>query len=156
MQAGNARTELEAVVAVLAGVALGGFLGWLIGRAISTPIGRMAHALRALASGDKTVAVPGLGRKDEIGEMAAAAEVFKQSAQAVSQRAETVDGLVRVFDSDVGSILRTVAGATTELDATAGSLRESASTAASRRRSWRPAPAKPRPTSPRWPVPWRS
>ena len=79
-----------------------------------------------MAGGDKTVVGPRLGRKDEIGEMAAAAEVFKQSAQAVAQRAETVDGLVRAFDSDVGTILRTVAGATTELDATAGSLRQSA------------------------------
>ena len=126
LEDGNARTMLEALVAVAAGIATGGLLAWLIGRAISGPIGSMAQALRALATGDRTAAIPGLGRQDEIGDMAAAAEVFQRSALAVAQRAETVDALVRAFDSEVGMILRTVSGATTELDATAGSLREAA------------------------------
>ena len=95
LEDGNARTMLEALVAVAAGIATGGLLAWLIGRAISGPIGSMAQALRALATGDRTAAIPGLGRQDEIGDMAAAAEVFQRSALAVAQRAETVDALVR-------------------------------------------------------------
>jgi HAMP domain-containing protein len=54
----------------LAGLALGAALAWLIGRGISRPVVAMCAAMRALAAGDKTVEVPGVGRKDEIGQMA--------------------------------------------------------------------------------------
>jgi methyl-accepting chemotaxis protein len=55
-------------------------MGWLLSGAIATPIAAMTAAMRKLADGDNTVAVPAEGRKDEIGAMAAAVLTFKQAA----------------------------------------------------------------------------
>ena len=40
---------------------------------------RMCTAMRALAGGDKTVEIPGVGRKDEVGQMADTVAVFKNN-----------------------------------------------------------------------------
>ena len=53
---------------------------WLVGRSIVGPIGSITAAMRALAGGGTGIAVPGLERRDEIGAMAAALEVFRQAA----------------------------------------------------------------------------
>lgn len=47
---------------------------------IANPIVRMEKAMRRLAGGDLKVSIPSLHRKDEIGEMAAAVQVFHASA----------------------------------------------------------------------------
>ncbi|MCW7544680.1 methyl-accepting chemotaxis protein [Aurantimonas litoralis] len=53
---------------------------WPLARSISRPLTQMTAAMRSLAAGDKTVAIPGAGRQDEIGEMAGAVEAFKKAA----------------------------------------------------------------------------
>ncbi|HEX2019447.1 MAG TPA: cache domain-containing protein, partial [Aurantimonas sp.] len=50
-----------------------------LARSISRPLTAMTGTMRALAAGDTSVAVPGAGRQDEIGEMAGAVEAFKQA-----------------------------------------------------------------------------
>ncbi|MHB8283779.1 MAG: methyl-accepting chemotaxis protein, partial [Caulobacteraceae bacterium] len=67
----------------LSGVAsllLGCAMAVLITRAIAGPLGAMTGVMKALAAGDNTVVVPALGQADEIGEMAAAVQVFKLAA----------------------------------------------------------------------------
>ena len=59
---------------------LAAVMSWLIGRAIATPIGAMTGTMQALARGDHTVAIPAVGQRDEIGDMAAALQVFKAAA----------------------------------------------------------------------------
>ena len=54
-------------------------MGVLLTRAITAPIARMTGAMAALAKGDTDIEVPGIGRGDEIGAMAAAVRVFKES-----------------------------------------------------------------------------
>jgi signal transduction histidine kinase len=54
-------------------------MGVLLTRAIKMPITRMTGAMAALAKGDTSIEVPGVGRGDEIGAMAAAVQVFKES-----------------------------------------------------------------------------
>ena len=54
-------------------------MGILLTRVIALPITRMTGAMTTLAKGDTTVEVPGGSRGDEIGAMAAAAQVFKDS-----------------------------------------------------------------------------
>jgi methyl-accepting chemotaxis protein len=122
----SAQRQIEALVALALALAIGGVLAWVIGAAISAPVARLAKALRELAAGDHTVAVPELDRRDEIGEMAAAAEVFKQSALGVVRRAAAVDELVRTFNGEVSTSLKAVGHAVSELDSTAGSLQEAA------------------------------
>jgi methyl-accepting chemotaxis protein len=46
-------------------------VGWLLSNAIAAPVTAMTAAMRRLAGGDNTVACPAVGRKDEIGGMAA-------------------------------------------------------------------------------------
>jgi signal transduction histidine kinase len=53
-------------------------MGVLLTRAITMPITRMTSAMAALAKGDTSIEVPGVGRGDEIGAMAAAVQVFKE------------------------------------------------------------------------------
>ena len=55
-------------------------VAFLVARAISKPIVGMTRAMSRLAEGDLDVDVPAQGRRDDIGNMAAAVEVFKQSA----------------------------------------------------------------------------
>jgi HAMP domain-containing protein len=61
------------------GLLLGAALAWLISRGVSGPVKRMCEAMRTLAAGDHSVAIPALGRKDEVGQMAAAVEIFKNN-----------------------------------------------------------------------------
>ncbi|WAJ29839.1 methyl-accepting chemotaxis protein [Antarcticirhabdus aurantiaca] len=58
-------------------------------RSLAKPIRGMAEAMKRLSAGARDVAVPGLGRADEIGAMAAAVEVFRADrARAETARAE--------------------------------------------------------------------
>jgi|GEM_PF-247621 len=70
------------LVAILALVGLGAgvILTALIGDAITRPVVGVTGAMAALASGRLEVGVPGLGRHDEIGEMAQATQTFKEAA----------------------------------------------------------------------------
>src|SRR5262249_30496266 len=54
--------------------------GFLLARLrVAQPITRMTLAMQQLAEGDLTTEVPGVGRGDEIGGMAAAVQVFRDS-----------------------------------------------------------------------------
>src|SRR5690606_17495640 len=44
----------------------------LVGRGIARPVAAMTAAMRGLAAGDKGIEIPARGRRDEVGEMAAA------------------------------------------------------------------------------------
>jgi methyl-accepting chemotaxis protein len=65
----------------LGGVVLGlGVALVMTSRTISRPIGLLNRTMRELAGGNQDVEVTGLGRRDEIGEMATAVQVFKEAA----------------------------------------------------------------------------
>ncbi|WP_431859559.1 methyl-accepting chemotaxis protein [Azospirillum sp.] len=49
-------------------------------RLIATPVTRLTEVMKALAQGDATIAVPAVERRDEMGEMARAVEVFKRNS----------------------------------------------------------------------------
>ena len=80
--------ETERLVALLAagGFILGGLLALMLGKGISRPMTAMCKAMRELASGNFDVVLPGLGRRDELGEMAGAVEAFKLQAIAKAER----------------------------------------------------------------------
>ena len=77
--------ELEQQKMVLIGAMLGALIvsclvSLLISRGISRPVVGIARAIRHMAEGNFDLALPGLGRKDEIGEIATAVEALKQKA----------------------------------------------------------------------------
>ena len=47
---------------------------------VSNPLQAMTQAMRGLAGGDNAVAIPALGQRDELGQMAGAVSVFKEAA----------------------------------------------------------------------------
>ncbi len=63
-----------------AGLALGAILAFAIGRGITRPIKLMTVAMGRLARQDLEAEIPGVGRRDEIGVMAVAVQVFKDNA----------------------------------------------------------------------------
>ena len=110
---------------------------FLTARSIVPPLLAMTAAMTKLAEGDTTVEVPAIGRKDEIGEMAGTVQVFKENAIRMAemaaerveqeQRAEVekrqaMNALADSFDENVSGILKTVASAATEMEATAQSM----------------------------------
>jgi signal transduction histidine kinase len=54
-------------------------MGLLLTRTIAQPITRLTRAVETLAKGDTNIEVPGIGRADEIGAMAGAARIFRDS-----------------------------------------------------------------------------
>ena len=80
-------STLTLVVSILAGIA-GVAVAFFIGRGISRPIVAMTTAMQSLAQGELETEVPGQNRKDEIGEMADAVQVFKDNALAVKRMEE--------------------------------------------------------------------
>jgi methyl-accepting chemotaxis protein len=122
----------------------GGLLAWLLGKGISRPMVRMCAAMRRLAAGDFDVVLPGLGRRDELGEMADAVEAFKRQAIARAEReaaeqetqnrissearrAELI-GFADQFETAVGSIVVNVSASAAELETAAGQLTGTAQT----------------------------
>ena len=104
---------------------------------VSRPIQAMTGTMSVLATGDATVAVPYRDRRDEIGAMAAAVQVFKDNlihtrqleadtAQArlaaEEQRKVGMQQMADGFETAVGGIIGLVSAAATELQATAGSM----------------------------------
>ncbi|HWK68608.1 MAG TPA: methyl-accepting chemotaxis protein, partial [Rhizobiaceae bacterium] len=67
-------------------------LGFMLTRMIARPIDRLTAAMGKLAAGDNDTEIPAIGRRDEIGQMAAAVQVFKEAQIAkVRLEAEAVD-----------------------------------------------------------------
>jgi HAMP domain-containing protein len=69
-------TESVTLLATLLGL----FLAWWISRNIAGPVRDMTQTLTNLARGRMDANIPGKGRRDEIGAMAMAADVFKEKA----------------------------------------------------------------------------
>ncbi|MEI8395540.1 MAG: methyl-accepting chemotaxis protein [Rhodospirillaceae bacterium] len=83
---------LEIVIGVMVAVVL---LCLLVSRGITGPIHGMTAAMRRLADGDLEIEIPARNRTDEIGEMSAALEIFKQNAGAMRRMAAEQEEIKR-------------------------------------------------------------
>src|SRR5439155_21277101 len=108
---------------------------------IARPIGRITDSMGVLAGGDVKAEIPFAERKDEIGRMAAAVQVFKdnmirtrelEAASAetekrnAAQRKAEMHKLADEFQATVGGIIEAVSSASTELEAAANTLTKTA------------------------------
>ncbi len=83
-------------IAVISGVLVAALLvAALLARTIVRPMTRMESAMTRLASGEREVAVPDLGRGDEIGAMASALSVFKTAMADVSDARDRAEEATR-------------------------------------------------------------
>jgi methyl-accepting chemotaxis protein len=118
--------------AIIAGIAVSFYLV----RDVSSGIASIVKPMQALGAGDLTAQVPHQGEKTEIGTMADALQVFKEAliakkaadeaaavdAEAKIERGRRVDSITRDFEAMIGEIVETVSSASTELEASAGTL----------------------------------
>jgi methyl-accepting chemotaxis protein len=132
----SASVRFGLVIAAIAAT-LGALIGFTVTRSITRPVAGMTQAMGTLAGGDTTVEIPARGRKDEIGRMAAAVQVFKenmletdrlrQEQEAAKQRSEAerrqaMLDLAAKFESSVGGVVEAVSAAAAELQSTAESM----------------------------------
>ncbi|MDN3274027.1 HAMP domain-containing methyl-accepting chemotaxis protein [Frankia sp. RB7] len=116
----------------------------LIARSIVGPLTSMTRAMGLLAGGDLAVEIPSRGKADEIGDMAKAIQVFKDNmidtermrheqteteARQAEDRKQDMVRLANQFEQAVGEIVDTVSSASSELEASAGTLTTTATRA---------------------------
>jgi methyl-accepting chemotaxis protein len=129
------------VLSIVAAVILCGVgVGMYLVRDLSSGIASIVKPMQALGSGDLSAAVTRRGEKTEIGAMADALQVFKDAliakkaadeaaardAEAKIARGRRVDSITRDFEAMIGEIVETVSSASTELEASAGTLTSTA------------------------------
>ena len=126
------------VIGALAGLVI------LLSRAIARPIVSMTDYMGVLAEGDMSKRVPGISRGDEIGRMASAVEVFKDSMVKAEDLAETqkqtqelqlrraaqIDEIAMTFDNSVADVLSVMTNSTAEMETTASTMSSTAETTA--------------------------
>ena len=123
------------VVALLIASATLGLLS--IGR----PVRRIAEVLRELVGGNKAIDIPFARRTDEVGDVARAAQTFRDhllrlegleaekseaEAHAAAERKQAVHRIANEFETAVGSIIGAVSSASSQLEAAAGNLASTA------------------------------
>ncbi|GIL38691.1 methyl-accepting chemotaxis protein [Roseiterribacter gracilis] len=132
----GARTQLLSLI-IAAGALISGIAAAVVvARSVVRPIGAITGTMSELSQGKRDVEIPGRTRKDEIGTMAAALEVFRaglveNERMAAAQREEEllklerqkrIDGLVANFENSATAIVDAVSGASTELQSTAEAM----------------------------------
>jgi methyl-accepting chemotaxis protein len=101
------------------------------------PIVRMTAAMKKLAAGDLAIEIPYVERRDEIGSMAGAMQVFKENAsenerlrerqiaaeaEAAAAKKRAMFGMADTVERETGASVEAVAGATREVDGAARGL----------------------------------
>jgi methyl-accepting chemotaxis protein len=126
-------------IGMLVGLALVLVVGMfvLLGRSIVHPIKGMTAAMRKIADGETSTAIPAQERRDEVGAMAQSVQVFKDNmieaarlrgeqdvlkAQADAERKQLLSRMADNFESGVRASLDTLTGAATEMQATSKSM----------------------------------
>ena len=132
--ASSQRNLILGTLAILAGAVL---LAFLLGRGLSRPLMAITAVMNRLSSGDTDVAIPGGDRKDELGSMAMAVDVFRRSMleagtmraaqEAAKQQTEMEKKALQRdmadrFEADVKSVVSAVAKATKDMQRVAGEI----------------------------------
>ena len=128
----------EIVILVVSALALvlGALIAWRIGRSVTKPVNAMTDVMTELAEGSRTATIPATDRGDEIGTMAKAVQVFKESLiradrlaaeaaeaqQTQLDRAARIEVMTRNFERSVEEMLHSVASATDQMNTTASEL----------------------------------
>jgi methyl-accepting chemotaxis protein len=134
-------------LAILGIGVISGSIAWMIGRSISKPLGELGARMQALADGKLDGEIPGLGRGDEVGAMAATVQIFKDNAvrirgleeaeaatqvRAKADRRVAMENIASDFERSVTGIVRSVSTAAAGMQSTAQSMTATASDASSR------------------------
>jgi methyl-accepting chemotaxis protein len=125
---------LLGTLAILGGAAL---LAFLLGRGMSRPLTAITAVMNRLSNGETEVTIPGGERKDELGTMAMAVDVFRRNMIEAGSLRETREAakhgaelekkalqrqMADRFEADVKSVVGAVAKATKEMQRVAGQI----------------------------------
>ena len=134
-------------LAILGIAIVAGSIAWMISRSITRPLGQLGARMEALADGQLDGQIPGVGRGDEVGAMAATVQIFQNNAirmrdlerseaetqgRAAAERRAAMESLAGDFERSVNGIVRSVSTAATGMQATAQSMTATASDASAR------------------------
>ena len=134
-------------LAILGIAVISGSIAWMIGRSISGPLGLLGARMQGLADGKLDGDIPGIGRGDEVGAMAATVQIFKDNAirihgleqaevaaqaRAVAERRATMESIANDFERSVTGIVHSVSTAAAGMQTTAQSMTATASDASAR------------------------
>jgi methyl-accepting chemotaxis protein len=134
-------------LAILGIAIVAGSIAWMISRSITLPLAQLGARMKALADGELDGEIPGAGRGDEVGGMAATVQIFKDNAlrmreleraeaatqaRATAERRSTMESLAGDFERSVNGIVRSVSTAASGMQSTAQSMTATASDASSR------------------------
>ena len=114
-----------------------GMLSVIFARRISGALKSMSATMKRLAEGDNTVSIPGTSRQDEIGDMAAAVQVFKDNAiemerlnaqqeqeknRVEQEKKSAMQKLANDFDARTASVIMALSEASQNMQVTAGQM----------------------------------
>jgi methyl-accepting chemotaxis protein len=132
-----ATTFTATLLGAVVSLALAGCFCWLLTRGISRPVVTMTAAMTRLAEGDHAAEIPARDRRDEIGQMAHAVEVFKENAieierlqaeqeemekRAAAEKRRAMNDLADRFSESVAAVVDAVSSAAGEMQSQARSL----------------------------------
>ncbi|MGL5164331.1 MAG: methyl-accepting chemotaxis protein [Afipia sp.] len=122
------RSTISMLVAIAAAITICVLVTIMASNSVSGPVNRLALAMRSIASGNLDAQVPDLERRDEIGDMSAALNVFKQAAieavgrkeqadrvKAEAERRAVMSGLADGFEDSVSSVVQSVLSAADQM-----------------------------------------
>ncbi|MDE1935298.1 methyl-accepting chemotaxis protein [Bradyrhizobium sp.] len=128
------RTLIVGTLAILAAAAL---VAFLLGRGMSRPLTAITAVMNRLSSGDTDVTIPGGDRKDELGTMAGAVDVFRRNMiesrllreeqeaakrQSEQEKSALQRRMADRFEADVKSVVGAVARATEDMQRVAAEI----------------------------------
>lgn len=132
--ASSQRNLILGTLAILAGAIV---LAFLLGRGLSRPLAAITAVMNRLSGGEIDVTIPGSERRDELGTMAKAVDVFRRSMIEARSMRETQEAskqqteeekkalqrqMADRFETDVKSVVAAVAQATTDMQRVAGEI----------------------------------
>jgi methyl-accepting chemotaxis protein len=135
--AAAATSQRNLILGTVAILAVAIVLAFLLGRGLSRPLAAITAVMNRLSSGEIDVTIPGSERRDELGTMAAAVDVFRRSmiesrgmreAQEASKQQTELEKralqrqMADRFEADVKSVVATVAKATSDMQRVAGEI----------------------------------
>ncbi|MDB5504972.1 MAG: Methyl-accepting chemotaxis protein 4 [Tardiphaga sp.] len=124
-------------LSILGIAVVAGLIAWFVARGITLPLGQLGTRMKDLATGQLAAEIPGAGRRDEIGAMAATVQVFKDNAirmkgleqeeaamqhRVAAERTSAMNSLADGFERSVNGVVQSVAHSAAGMQATATSM----------------------------------
>ena len=129
--------DMAMLVGTVAVLVVAGLAIFVLTAGISNPVRAMTGSMNALAEGNLETEIPAQDRRDEVGRMAGAVQVFKVNAQRVKamekeaeserQRTEAekravMEKMAHAFEESVGAVVNAVTAAAAQVEGAAQSL----------------------------------